>query len=197
MHRGGLGLGLAIVKNLAQMHGGSVEAQSDGPGRGARFTVRLPVSDSPYEAVEDTQPRGTPAPPALAHGSGRILLVDDNQDAASTLADLLRAIGYEVRTAHDGMGAIAALADFTPDLAILDIGLPDMDGYALARKLADRARTANLRLVALTGYGGEADRSRALASDFDEHFVKPVAFDRLLAAVQTLLAAGLAPGRHN
>jgi signal transduction histidine kinase/ActR/RegA family two-component response regulator len=195
MHKGGLGLGLAIVRNLAQMHGGSVDAQSDGPGRGARFTVRLPIADALPEPSEPAQPTPALDRSAVARGSGRILLVDDNHDAATTLADLLRATGYDVRTATEGRGAIAAMADFTPDLAILDIGLPDMDGYALARKLIDRARSSDLRLVALTGYGGEADRSRALASDFDEHFVKPVAFDRLLSAVQSLLASGTRPAR--
>jgi signal transduction histidine kinase/ActR/RegA family two-component response regulator len=193
-HKGGLGLGLAIVRTLAQMHGGSVQAQSDGAGRGARFTVRLPIADTPQPS-KTAHPAPSSSRPAANRGTGRILLVDDNRDAAATLADLLRATGYDVRTATEGRGAIAAMADFTPDLAILDIGLPDMDGYALARKLIDRARTTNLHLIALTGYGGEADRTRALASDFDEHFVKPVAFERLLAAVQALLGSGAKPAR--
>jgi signal transduction histidine kinase/CheY-like chemotaxis protein len=188
-HSGGLGLGLAIVKNLVHMHGGTVSAQSDGPGKGASFTIRLPIARGLPMPAPDA---GAPAPDGQAAAStgksSRILLVDDNHDAATTLAALLRETGFEVRIAADGKSALAAMDAFRPELAILDIGLPDMDGYELARALIAIAGESRLKLVALTGYGGEADRSRALASQFDEHLVKPVSFERLLAAVRLLEA---------
>ncbi len=187
-HSGGLGLGLAIVKNLVQMHGGTVSAASDGAGRGATFTVTLPLAEG------NAPPATSPAQPALkiartgqTRGPGRILLVDDNQDAATTLAELLRSTGYEVRTAPDAQEALAALEGFAPDVAILDIGLPGMDGYELAQLLRVDPRTSSLKLVALTGYGREVDRNRALNSAFHEHLVKPVGFEQLLSTVQSLL----------
>jgi signal transduction histidine kinase len=179
---GGLGLGLAIVKTLVQMHGGSVSAASDGPGRGSTFTVRLPLHDS--AGVEETAPRRAAAP---ASGSGRVLVVDDNADAAESLAMLLDDVGYEVRSAEDGDAALATLDGFAPDLAILDIGLPGMDGYELARRLKADPRVPGLRLVALTGYGREPDRARALASEFDEHLVKPVEAERLVGVIERLM----------
>jgi CheY-like chemotaxis protein/anti-sigma regulatory factor (Ser/Thr protein kinase) len=184
-HAGGLGLGLAIVKTLVGLHGGEVSAHSEGPGRGARFTVRLPA------AAADAAPAASPhvdtaGPPR----GGRILLVDDNRDAAETLRVLLADVGYAVCVASDGPSALAALDGFLPELALLDIGLPGMDGYELAGRLrADprlRARPP-LRLVALTGYGREPDRARALATHFDEHLVKPVQAQHLVATLARLL----------
>ena len=181
-HAGGLGLGLAIVKTLVHMHGGSVSAASDGSGRGSVFTVRLPAANSsgviPIAAIE--------AAP-VTRCSGRILVVDDNVDAAETLAQLLRDVGYEVRTAPDGAAALALVDSFMPELAMVDIGLPGMDGYELARRLRADSRVPRLRLVALTGYGREPDRVRALQAQFDEHLVKPVAADRLLEVLRRLL----------
>jgi len=179
---GGLGLGLAIVKTLVQMHGGSVIAQSDGPGRGSLFVVRLP------EAT-DAQPGGRSEPlRPPPRSAGRILLVDDNVDAVQTLAMLLRDVGFETRTAADGAKALATLDEFVPDLALLDIGLPGMDGYALASRLRADPRLDDVRLVALTGYGREADRERALAARFDDHLVKPVDPDHLIETIERLLA---------
>ena len=180
---GGLGLGLAIVKTLVTMHGGSVLAESGGPGQGATFTVKLPPADETSTAV----PEDSSGLRAI-RGSGRILVVDDNADAAQTLAQLLQEIGYETRTAGDGPAALASLQEFTPDLAILDIGLPGMDGYELARRLKADPRVPNLKFVALTGYGREPDRGRALAAEFDEHLVKPVSLERLFDVMKTLLA---------
>jgi signal transduction histidine kinase/ActR/RegA family two-component response regulator len=180
---GGLGLGLAIVKTLVQMHGGSVGVTSEGEGRGSAFSVRLPLA----MGAQQSAPTSTPSADLRMRGRGRILIVDDNADAAETLALMLETCGYEVRTAGDGAAALAMLDSFVPALAILDIGLPGMDGYELARRLRADARLAGLRLIALTGYGREPDRTRALANDFQEHLVKPVRPDRLLDAVSQLL----------
>ena len=186
-HAGGLGLGLAIVKTLVQLHGGSVSAESDGLGRGARFTVRLPLAQAlPAPVV------ATPSAAATPLQRGRLLLVDDNLDAAETLAALLRDAGHEVRSAADGQSALATLTDFLPQIALLDIGLPGMDGYELASRLRTDPQLVGLRLVALTGYGRDLDRARALATHFDEHLVKPVPGDKLLEVVARLLPAAVA-----
>jgi signal transduction histidine kinase/ActR/RegA family two-component response regulator len=173
---GGLGLGLGIVKTLVEMHRGSVEAHSAGIGRGSRFTVRLPrVRAAAADAA------AAPSEAARAAPGGRVLLVDDNVDAAQALGELLRCAGYDVRVAHDGRAALAAIgAGFLPDIALLDIGLPGMTGYELAAALRRDARLAGLSIIAITGYGREPDRARALAADFDEHLVKPVDIDTLL-----------------
>jgi signal transduction histidine kinase/ActR/RegA family two-component response regulator/HAMP domain-containing protein len=192
-HAGGLGLGLAIVKTLVSLHGGTVSAASEGIGRGAKFTVRLPI------AQEAAAPDVASAPSASVdtHG-GRILLVDDNVDAAQLLEVVLVDAGYDVRVAHDGPSALASLDGFVPDLALLDIGLPGMDGYELASRLRADPRLRSmkpLRLVALTGYGREHDRARALATHFDEHLVKPVAADLLLSTMAALLGSPVAAAK--
>ena len=180
---GGLGLGLTIVRSLVEMHGGRVAAESAGPGRGAAFRVRLP-------AAAGAARKGSASParlPRVAAGT-RVLVVDDNADALDTLAALLRMAGYEVHTAADAAAAREVVASLRPQIAVLDIGLPGTDGYELARQLRADTRAADLRLVALTGYGSERDRARALASSFDEHLVKPVEAERLFATLQGLLA---------
>jgi CheY-like chemotaxis protein len=181
---GGLGLGLAIVRTLVEMHGGTVAARSGGPGRGSSFLVSLSAA-AHGGPVPDAASR--PAPPA-AHGS-RILVVDDNADAAQTLADLLRILGFEVLCAHHGEAALALLDDYSPQLGLLDIGLPGLDGYELAQRLRADPRTAGMKLVALTGYGRDNDRERALAASFDEHLVKPVGIERLLEVLARMLPA--------
>ena len=178
---GGLGLGLAIVRTLVHMHGGEVEAFSEGIGRGSVFTVRLPLvaggaPSRPARAIAD-------APRASRYA--RILVVDDNRDAATTLATLLDLHGYVVETAGDAAQAMAAIASFMPDVAILDIGLPGMDGYELAAQL--RRRPHSPHLLALTGYGTAHDRERALAVGFAEHLVKPVDPDRLLEVLDRVM----------
>lgn len=180
---GGLGIGLALVRTFVQMHGGTVEARSEGTGLGAEFVVRLPLHASEQ----------TPTLPVKALGRSkrkarhprRILLVDDNTDAAELLADMLIMVGHHVVVAHDGPSALDALDGFTPEVALLDIGLPVMDGYELAKQLGERLGAASPRLMAMTGYGQPSDRARSAEASFEHHFVKPVAVEQLLAALDT------------
>ncbi|TWO71595.1 response regulator [Caenimonas sedimenti] len=180
--RGGLGLGLAIVRSLVEMHGGSVRAESEGTGHGSRFIVRLPTMAAP--------PAPEPARESPhATGMGRVLVVDDNQDAADTAAALLEIAGYEVKVAYHPQEALALLESFHPQVAVLDIGLPGMSGYELAGQVRAHPGGAQCYLVALTGYGTQADAARATAAGFAAHLVKPAGPDALLEAV----ARGLAP----
>ena len=184
--QGGLGLGLAIVKSLVELHGGEVAAASEGPGRGSVFTIRLPV---PLRA---TLTPAAAAPLALARvgpGAGhRVLVVDDNQDAADALVEALDASGHAVLAAYDGPSALDAAARTRPDAAFLDIGLPLMDGYELARRMRELLGP-DVKLVALTGYGQEHDRAQSRAAGFDEHLVKPVELDRIVGLLRELWAA--------
>ncbi len=175
--RGGLGLGLAIVKSLVGLHGGTVSCTSEGLGRGSEFMLALPASDAvvaPRGLTEKSLPR-------LAER--KVLLVDDSQDIVELMADVLEALGHEVRVAIDGPSALAVLDSFTPDVALLDIGLPGMDGYELAAQLRARRPSSELKLVAITGYGQPADRARSAAAGFDEHLVKPVSVAALQATI--------------
>jgi signal transduction histidine kinase len=176
---GGLGLGLAIVKSLVQLHGGSVRALSDGLGRGSTFVVELPFHDGPVQSAP-TGPQ-----PVIRSRSARILVVDDNRDAAELLGDVLASFDYEVAIAHDGPSALALVDSFAPQVAILDIGLPVMDGYELAGAL--RARIAPIQLIAVTGYGQASDRERALAAGFAAHLTKPVTIARVQETLARLL----------
>ncbi|NVB81679.1 MAG: GAF domain-containing protein [Kofleriaceae bacterium] len=185
--QGGLGLGLTLVKSLVALHGGSVSAHSDGAGKGSRFTVSLPLAAAEPAIAPRTIAFVADGPTASGR---RILLVDDNEDAAEMLADILRDAGHEVLVAHDGPSALDAASTFTPHVAILDIGLPVMDGYDLARRL--RAMLSSPpRFVALTGYGQEHDRRKSSEAGFDAHLVKPVDAVRVLAAI---IAASHSPG---
>jgi PAS domain S-box-containing protein len=172
--QGGLGIGLSLVKTLVEMHGGGVEARSGGLGQGSEFVVRLPV---PPEAIPA---RAGPAPeessqPAAVPLRRRILVVDDNVDAANSLARLLKRVyGQEVRVAHDGPGALRLAGEFRPEFVLLDIGMPGMDGYEVARRMRERGDLGGARLIALTGWGQEADRLRSRDAGFAHHLVKPV-----------------------
>jgi signal transduction histidine kinase/CheY-like chemotaxis protein len=171
LHRGegGLGIGLALVKRLATLHGGSVSAGSAGPGRGAEFVVRLPASAAPATLSAAS------APASRSPARRRVLLIEDNEDARDMLRAALAMRGHEVRAAATGAAGIAAAADAWPEVALVDIGLPDIDGYELARHL----RRDGLRLIAITGYGQPRDEARSRAAGFDAHLVKPVNPERL------------------
>jgi PAS domain S-box-containing protein len=172
--QGGLGLGLTIVRNLVERHGGTISAHSDGPGLGAEFTIRLPQINF-VDVMRQARPEPPPRAKAAITGSGpRILVVDDNEDSALMLSEVLKAKGYETVIAHDAAAALHAAADFRPALAFLDIGLPVMDGYELAARLRDLPGLAGIRLIALTGYGQESDRQKTRAAGFEQHLVKPV-----------------------
>lgn len=176
--RGGLGLGLAISRSLVEMHGGTVRAESAGEGHGATFTVRLPAMDGHEDAPDAS------APVPLAGGLARVLLVDDNQDAADTAGALLQLSGYEVRTAYDPGVALGILDEFRPDVAVLDIGLPGMSGYELAARMRAHRNGRTCYLVALTGYGTAADIAQAQQAGFGTHLVKPARPEALLEAIQ-------------
>jgi signal transduction histidine kinase len=187
--QGGLGLGLSIVRGLVELHGGTVAARSEGLGRGSEFTIRLPAfARAAAGAAEQQAPSAAPG----AHGH-RILVVDDNEDAAAMLADLLECLGNTTRIAHHPYDALRLMSEFEPELALLDIGLPEMDGYELARRLRELPPARQLRLIALTGYGQDSDREQALAAGFDAHFVKPVAIEALEGLIKRLF--GAAPAR--
>ena len=168
--QGGLGIGLTLVKRLVELHNGRVDAASDGPGRGAIFTVTLPCIAAVEPQRQDQQ---YPVPKSSEVYGRRVLVVDDNVDAAESTAAFLRLEGHEVKAVHDGLQALASLKVFDPHVVVLDIGLPGLDGYAVARQLRSRGDTSHVLLVALTGYGQKEDRSKAAEAGFDYHFVKP------------------------
>jgi len=178
--RAGLGLGLAIVRSLTELHGGRVEARSSGLNQGSEFVVELPLLEGPPRESARPTPRDHPAPVSRPM---RVLVVDDNLDAAEMLAEWLSAIGHSVRVAADGPTALEIAADFKPDVALLDIGLPVMDGYEVARRLREQPGCAKMRLIALTGYGQESDHDRSRRAGFEDHLVKPVDLDAITRAV--------------
>ncbi len=168
--RGGLGIGLTLVKQLVELHGGSVVARSEGPGKGSEFAVRLPVAAPPSPSPSG----GAPTAAAAGAGRRRYLVVDDNQDAATTLAMLLRLSGDEVHVAHDGDEALAVAAAHRPDIVLLDLGLPKRSGHDVCRALRAEPWGRELTIVALTGWGQTEDRRRSVEAGFDGHLVKPV-----------------------
>ena len=187
--QGGLGIGLALVKSLVELHGGAVTAYSDGPGTGSRFTVQLPrMRERRVLDKGDAEPRTPQAPLPAAPSRRRVLVVDDNVDAAQLLAMVLENLGYEVLVEHDPHSALAVAAACVPEVCILDIGLPDMDGNELARRLRRQSGTEEALLIAVTGYGRPQDREQALAAGFDHHLVKPVDVHRLVELLADVAA---------
>ncbi|HET7366635.1 MAG TPA: PAS domain S-box protein [Burkholderiales bacterium] len=164
---GGLGIGLALARRIAELHGGTLEAKSAGANRGAEFMLRLPLSQAPAQ-------RAAPRREPKSAVPRRILVVDDNVDAATTLELLLRSLGHETRVAHDGLAALEIAREFRPEVILLDIGMPGLDGYEVARRLRAMNHGTTFRIVAITGWGQEADRLRSKEAGFDLHLVKPV-----------------------
>jgi CheY-like chemotaxis protein len=191
----GLGIGLALVHRLVEMHGGSVDAMSEGEGRGAQFVITLPRVNAPAVIERRSD--------ASTVNATRVLVVDDNRDAADSLAALLRTLGNEVIAVYDGVEAVKATRAFRPDVVLLDIGMPRLDGYAAAREIRRDAAARDTKIVALTGWGQDDDRRRAMDAGFDAHLVKPAELDalrRLLAEFElgaaTMAAGAETPPRH-
>jgi CheY-like chemotaxis protein/anti-sigma regulatory factor (Ser/Thr protein kinase) len=180
---GGLGLGLAISRNLALLHGGSLIARSDGLGKGSEFVLELPAAaPAPRIAPHEQGERALQLPDGK-----RVLVVDDNVDAASSLCELLQLQGHSVQVVHSGRAAVEQSDAFDPQIALVDIGLPDIDGYEVARQLRQRRHAGRLLLVAVTGYGLPSDRRRSELAGFDYHLVKPID----MAELEPLLAESL------
>ena len=177
---GGLGIGLSLVKGLLEMHGGTVEAMSDGEGMGSEFVVRLPVVTSVIAGPQRESGESIGVVPSAPR---RILVVDDNVDSADSLAQMLEMLGNEVRTAYDGEAGIAAAAQFRPDLVLMDIGMPKLNGYEAARRIRQLPSGAAMLLVALTGWGQEDDRRKSADAGFNDHLVKPVDVDTLIKLI--------------
>jgi CheY-like chemotaxis protein len=180
--QGGLGIGLTLVRSLVEMHGGKVEACSDGPGMGAEFIVRLPVLEGQATPIPPTRNDiELPENPPLS-----ILVVDDNVDAAEMLSALLTLDGHVVATVHDGRSALKEAAQRPLDVILLDIGLPELNGYEVAKRLRSHDTTRRTKIIAMTGFGQERDRNRALGAGCDEHLPKPVAPATLRACLRKL-----------
>jgi signal transduction histidine kinase/DNA-binding response OmpR family regulator len=196
--QGGLGIGLTLVNRLVELHGGTVQAASEGPGKGAEFTVRLPLvaaasTQQPEQARSGDLPLEGAGKTSPSH-SLRVLVVDDNVDAADTLADLLRLSGHDVRLAYDGRSAVEAALTFRPTAIVLDLGLPGLNGYEVARHLRDQPATRDAMLIAVSGYGQEEDRRRSTSAGFHKHYVKPLDFQILLSTLAE--AAAVRPTQH-
>ena len=186
----GLGIGLALVRRLIEMHGGRVSASSEGAGRGSEFVVRLPLLPQKVQPHEEPPP----APETAASAPRRILLADDNADSVETLGSLLRLLGHEVFSAADGRSALETAARCRPDVALLDIGMPLLDGYEVARQIRAKPWGSKVVLLALTGWGQEADRRRSEEAGFDSHFVKPINLERFAELLATLPSGAVASG---
>ncbi len=183
--QGGLGIGLTLVKRLVDLHGGRIEARSEGLGHGSEFIVSLPIlprSEPPLGSAESRSPVSAPS----SFESRRILIVDDNQDAAETLSLIVESWGYKTAITHDGTSALEAAKVFQPEVALLDVGMPGMDGFELAKCLRQLPGMQKLHLVAITGYGRQQDREAAHAAGFNHLLVKPVEPDRLARILESM-----------
>jgi signal transduction histidine kinase len=176
--QGGLGIGLSLVRRLAELHGGSVSADSKGANHGSTFTLRLP-------RIEHQVAAPPAAPASSEHGKPRVLLIEDNEDGREMMAMMLGVYGYEVQSAADGLLGLNTARDYLPDLALVDIGLPGIDGYEVARRLRADPATRDIKLIALTGYGLADDLRRVMDAGFDRHLVKPVDIDQLMGVIDT------------
>jgi len=207
--QGGLGVGLTLVKRLVELHGGSVLAKSEGPGRGSEFVVRLPSLQTARESEPHARPQeekmrlfSSAAPADRPHASGhpagrRALVVDDNADSANSLAMLLKLSGHEAVTAHDGVEALEAAERFRPEVVFLDIGMPRLNGYDAARRIRQEAWGRGMMLVAMTGWGKEEDRRKSRDAGFDAHMVKPADLDELMRLMESLAPAVRRSGRES
>jgi CheY-like chemotaxis protein len=176
---GGLGVGLTIVKRLVEMHGGTVKAYSEGTDKGSEFVIQLPIMGTPI--AKTSAPRRQHAPKAVSY---RVLVVDDNVDSATSLATILRVTGNDVRTAHDGFEAVEVASEFGPQLILLDIGMPKLNGYDTCRRIREEPWGKDIVVVALTGWGNEEDKRRSFDAGFNSHLVKPIG----IADLQSLLS---------
>jgi two-component system CheB/CheR fusion protein len=192
---GGLGVGLTLVRSLARMHGGTVSAHSEGEGKGSEFVLRLPLVASsaapgrhlPVRDLEAGEDQGC-ALSALPDGA-MVVVVEDNRDSREMLCELLQLSGFRCRTADTGTAALALIEEVRPDIAILDVGLPEMDGFELARRIRKTRGAGEICLIALTGYGQPSDHAIGVEAGFDAHLVKPVQAEQLLALMTNLRLA--------
>ena len=180
--QGGLGVGLTVVRKLVEMHGGTTEAHSSGLGQGSEFIVRLPVLRSPLR-----QTTVSSAERAQSTQAWRVLVVDDNIDSADSITSLLEASGHDVKVAYSAEKALEMAAEYQPEIMLLDIGLPEMDGYEVAKRLRQNLQLKDLRLIALTGYGQDSDRQRSREAGFDAHVIKPVDLQTLSELLASLM----------
>jgi CheY-like chemotaxis protein len=185
--KGGLGIGLTLARHLIELHGGSIEAQSEGAGRGSEFIIRLPLMEAAVSA--DAKPPAAPAALPGAPVFKRILVVDDARAQAKSLSMLLQVMGFEVRTAHDAAAALATAQEFQPDLALIDIGLPGMNGYQLALRLRELPNLKDIVLIAQTGWGRDEDREQSRRAGFNYHLTKPIDHNLL----EKILTGAMAP----
>jgi CheY-like chemotaxis protein len=185
--QGGLGIGLTLVKSLAEMHGGRVGVHSEGLGQGSEFLVAIPLLTPVASQEAETTIVDLPAAKERSGSAPvkRVLVVDDNQDAALMLSSWLESRGYDVQVAHNGAQGLVLAIGWQPDVALLDIGMPEMDGYELARQLRKSPAGREMRLIAVTGYGQPADQERALDAGFNFHTVKPVNVEELSKMIES------------
>jgi CheY-like chemotaxis protein len=179
--QGGLGIGLTLVKRLTEMHGGSIQARSAGEGQGSEFIVRLPVLSQ-----EEVAAQHGPDVASESQQQRRVLIVDDNHDSADSLAMLMQITGNKTYMAHDGLKAVEAIEKYRPEVVLLDIGLPGLDGHEVCRRVREQPWGKDIVVIALTGWGQEDDRRKSEEAGFDGHLVKPVDYDQLLELLASL-----------